>query len=354
VSLAHREREAPDAESDAARATTRILFALNARERAFFLPKKEEVELDGSRSRWFDTGCDSAELWAETLESWNPQVLVSCWSTPALPESYLTSADCALDYVCNITGSVRKVTPRSFLERGGQVSNWGDLAGAQVAEHALLLALGALRGAYAWRSYIEGEDGRPRYQAAELKTATLFRRRVGLHGFGRIARSLVKLLKPFGVQIHAFSDQVPAAFIREHGVEPAESLEDLFSGSEVLFECEALTPASRHSITAQLLRKLPDDAVFVNVGRGAVVDESALLAESSRLRLALDVLTHEPVAAGSPWADAPRTLLSPHIGGPTFDHYRKCGKFALSNLKAYLGGGARNALISLDAYARST
>ncbi|MDP0494700.1 MAG: NAD(P)-dependent oxidoreductase [Verrucomicrobiota bacterium JB024] len=228
------------------------------------------------------------------------------------------------------------------------------MAGPQVAEHALLLALGALRGISHWRSYIQSVNGDLRYQAAELGTESLYGRRVGLHGFGRIARSLVALLRPFGVIVCCYSAHVPPAFLREHGVHPCASMEELFSSSEVFFECEALTSESTRSVTADLLRRLPDGAVFVNVGRGAVVDEEALLSEAGRLRVALDVVTREPLDSISPWFNSPQTLLSPHIGGPTFDSYASCGQFALTNLHAFLKGRPVQALLSLADYDRST
>ena len=106
-----------------------------------------------------------------------------------------------------------------------------------------------------------------------------------------VARALVPLLRPFGVTIAAYSAGVPAALMQQAGITPAESLHALFADSEVLFECEALTPATQGCVTAELLGALPDDAVFVNVGRGQVVEEAALVheARSGRLRLALDV-----------------------------------------------------------------
>lgn len=65
-----------------------------------------------------------------------PEVLVTGWSTPPLPEAWLAADGCPLRYVCHVTGSVRRLVPQSFLERGGKVSNWGEQVGPQVAEHA--------------------------------------------------------------------------------------------------------------------------------------------------------------------------------------------------------------------------
>lgn len=292
--------------------------------------------------------------WEDRLRRLRPTCLITGWSTPPLPVTWLTSPDCPLRYICHITGSVRRLVPRSFLEGGGLVSNWGASVGAQVAEHALLLALSALRNQAGWRPFIERPPGQRRIE--ELGTRTLFGRRVGLHGFGSVARALARLLEPFGVSLAAYSTGVPPEAMREAGIRPAASLAELFRDAEVLFECEALTPQNAGSVTAAILAALPDGAVFVNVGRGAVVDDDALAAEAGRgrIRVALDVITNEPLTPRSPYWSAPGAVLSPHIGGPTADLYRRCGELALRNLRRHLAGATPEDLLDLAVYDRST
>jgi len=333
-------------------AATRIVAALTDRERNLFFPRDNGIEAAGWQ---FLADEDLARSnWAELVEQLRPTVLVTGWSTPALPEAWLRREDCPLRMVCHVTGSVRRLVPRVFLERGGVVTNWGETVSPQVAEHGLLLALAALRNAAQWRNFIARTASVRHIE--ELGTRTLFGRRVGLHGFGSVARALVPLLKPFGVSLTAYSAGVPTDVLRSLDVTPATSLEALFAGSDVLFECEALTPATELSVTAGLLAQLPDDAVFVNIGRGRLVDEAALHREAvtGRVRLALDVVAHEPLTMGSPFAGLPGVVLSPHIAGPTGDRYGECGTFALENLRSFLRGVNPAAAISLATYDRAT
>ncbi|MDR0902466.1 MAG: hydroxyacid dehydrogenase, partial [Opitutaceae bacterium] len=139
-------------------------------------------------------------------------------------------------------------------------------------------------------------------------------------------------------------------------VRAAGSLKKLFRGSEVLFECEALTPRSTGSVTGEILAGLADDAIFVNVGRGQVVDETALLKEavSGRIRVGLDVLANEPMTKNSKWLKIPGVMLSPHIGGLTSDRYAACRDHALINIKNYISGNAVAGKIDLDIYDRMT
>lgn len=331
-----------------ARSTRTILFALDTSESDIFLgnkppPPSGEFELTSINSREV-RGAD----WLSCLERVQPEVLVSCWSTPPLPSLWLDHPECPLQYVCHITGTIRGLIPRSYLERGGRVSNWGGIPSSQVAEHALLLGLAALRNLPAWES--------ASFWEAKRSTRTLFEKSVGIHGYGRIARCLVQLLRPFGVRIKAYSAGVPALLMQKDGVEPCASLTELFVQSDVLFECEALNATSARSVDARTLAALPDGGVFVNVGRGALVDEAALVreAKSGRIRIALDVTTVEPVPIDSELRNLRNVLLSPHIGGPTGDRYRRCGEAAMENLWRYSRNLPIEDEVTLDLYDRST
>ncbi|MBL9205879.1 MAG: hydroxyacid dehydrogenase [Opitutaceae bacterium] len=333
---------------------TRIVAALTARERALFLEAALPRHASASRIRFADDGDLRPEVWGARCEEWRPEVLLTAWSTPPLPDAWVGRHDCPLRYLCHVTGSVRQIVPRSFLERGGCATNWGEEISGQVAEHGLLLALAALRNLPAWPLFIARPV--PLRHITDLNTRTLFGLRVGLHGFGSIARALLPLLRPFGVSLAAYSAGVPLEYYTQHNVRPARSLKALFADSDVLIECESLTPATRGTVTGEILAALPSGAVFVNIGRGAVVDEEALLREAAtgRLRVALDVSTAEPLTPDSPVVRNGRVILSPHIGGPTMDRYADCGARALDNLDRFLDGRPLDSVISLAAYDRAT
>jgi len=331
-------------------AAGRILFAISQRELDLFLP---DVRLSERIDVVDPTRLGPDEDWRGVLLRVAPAVIVSGWTTPPLPADWLAREDCPLRYVCHLSGSVRRLVPRGFIERGGWVTNWGGLAAPLVAEHALLLALASLRDLASWL----GERGAAAGIGVQTAlTRTLFGRRVGVHGCGGVARHLARLLAPFGCDIVCWSRGVPDDVVRSAGMTPAASIEELFTDRDVLFECEALVPGDEGWINASLLARLPDGALFVNVGRGRMMDEPALLAEalSGRLRVALDVLIVEPPPPGSPWWTVKGTILSPHIAGPTRDMMPRIGAFAMDNLERFLSGQALREPVTLEIYDRAT
>ncbi len=292
----------------------------------------------------------SAEDWRKAIADFSPDALLACWGTRGVPED----APANLRYVANLCGGVRTLVTRAMLERGVMVSNWGTIHAPAVAEHALLLTLCALRKITRWSQVIHQDHDWA--SLALSRVNTLVGKRVGIHGFGSVARELLKYLQPFNCQVRVYSAGVPEDFIRSHGVTPASSLAELFSSSQVLIDAEALTPASRHSVTEDLLRMLPRGGVFVNVGRGAVVDEVALIRVASEgwLEVAIDVYETEPPPADSPLRGLRNVTMTPHIAGPTGDMLILCGRRAVENLAKFARGQKPDGLITPEMYDRAT
>lgn len=292
----------------------------------------------------------SDDEWRQALRTHQPEILICAWEAPPIPEEVAGF----LKYVCYTCGSVRKLVPRELVKNGLLVTNWGSIISNTVAECALLLTLSALRRVGNWSvdMRINGAWKKGRHP----DTLSLFERRVGLHGLGAISRELIKLLQPFNVQISAYSPSVPDDTFKQLGVRRSESLEDLFSTSDVLIELAPGKPENHHLVGEKLLRLLPDKAVFINVGRGMVVDEDALIrvCREKGLHVALDVYETEPLPADSPLRSLANTTLLPHLGGPTPDRRRDCGQLALDNLSNYLSGQPLTNLITLDIYDRTT
>jgi phosphoglycerate dehydrogenase-like enzyme len=99
-----------------------------------------------------------------------------------------------------------------------------------------------------------------------------------------------------------------------------------------------LSDATRHIVDAEYLAKLSDGCVVVNVGRGALLDTSAVLAEAGRLRFALDVTDPEPLPDGHPLWSAPGVLITPHVAGGTTAMLPRMGALLRDQLERYVAG----------------
>lgn len=328
-----------------------LLAALSPQEIAEFLPEPlwGRVRALAGRFDQVDPSDLSAAEFHRRLAAANPEVLLTCWKTPPLPEQLPPN----LRYVCHLAGSVKKLVTREHIAGGLLVSNWGGSISRIVAEWALFHILSSLRRATHWTLAMHREGG---WKSGSTETASLFGRRVGLHGFGLVARELIKLLSPFGCAVSVFAPDVDAAAEARFGIRRAASLEDLFANNDVIVELAPLIPATTGSVTERHLRLIPPGGVFVNVGRGAVVDEAGLVrvAQEGRIGMGLDVFTVEPLPVDSGLRGLANVTLTPHLAGPTTDRRRDAGEFALENLQAYAEGRPLQAAITTRVYDSST
>ena len=333
-----------------------ILCVLNEDEKNDFLTSElwQKLNSQSLPFEWVKTPLPEGTTIADHLARTGAEVLVSCWSTPALPKDLPVGGDGQLKYVCHLTGTVRNLIPRELIERGLKSSNWGSGASRTVAEGGLLLILAALRRSNYWAVAMH-RDGlwKDRWKVV---TESLFGRSVGLHGFGAISRELAKLLRPFGGKISTYSPSLSDEALEKAGVSRASTIEDLFSSNDVIVELAPLTPKTEGMVNEKILRLIKPGGVFVNVGRGAVVDEEALVrvASEGKIQVALDVFTKEPLAVDSPLRGMPNVTLQPHIAGPTKDRRSDCGEVAVRNLEQYFAGQPMESEVTLDVYDRAS
>ena len=160
------------------------------------------------------------------------------------------------------------------------------------------------------------------YPVQELRGATM-----GIVGYGDIGRTTAKLAKAYGMKVVGLRRRRPAAAADEYADEYADEMLDasnasfhkVFAESDYILCAMPLTSATRGMIGAELLAVAKKGSVFINVGRGPVVDEEALIAalqldnNSRRLKgAALDVFAVEPLPLASPLWELDNVLLSPH------------------------------------------
>jgi phosphoglycerate dehydrogenase-like enzyme len=163
---------------------------------------------------------------------------------------------------------------------------------------------------------------------------------LGIVGYGGIGSTAAELARPFGVRIAALRRR-PELFQQDALVDqsfaPAQ-LNDLMAASDYVLLAAPLTDDTRGMIGAAQIAAMKPTGVLINVGRGAVVDEPALIEalESGKIRgAALDVFTTEPLPAGHPFYKMENVLLSPHTADHVQDFIHLAVEVFLENLRRF-------------------
>lgn len=208
-----------------------------------------------------------------------------------------------------------------------------------VAEHALLLMLACLRRL----NVIDRntKNGAWNKQAQGVQTHELHGKTVGLVGMGNIARTLVGLLRPFGVQVLYYDlFRRPETYERENGLQFV-SLDELFTRADIVSLHCALTDETRNMVDARRVATMKDGAIIVNTARGPIVNAADLAAalRSGKLGFAgIDVHDPEPFPADYPLRDIENVILTPHIAGVTYESFRSMMHDAMRNISLFEKG----------------
>jgi phosphoglycerate dehydrogenase-like enzyme len=217
-----------------------------------------------------------------------------------------------------------------FLPEGVTLCNARGVHDASTAELAVTLILSSLRGIPDFvRGQQQGLWVHADYPALADKTVLIL-------GYGSIGGAIERRLLPFETHIVRVASRARLAE-NVHGV---DELPSLLPDVDVVVVIAPLTLATKGLVDTAFLAAMRDEALLVNVARGAVVDTAALLAElqSGRLRAALDVTDPEPLPPDHPLWTAPGVLISPHVGGNTSAFLPRAQRLVRAQVARYVAG----------------
>ena len=247
-----------------------------------------------------------------------------------------------LRWVHSTAASVTGVLFPALVESDVVVTNSRGLHADSMAEHALGMMLAFTRKlhlardaqlAHTWAQESHWRDSPP---LDSLRGSTL-----GIVGLGNIGRALAERARAMGMRVLA---------VRRHPVDPpepahaqwsVERLGELLASSDWVVLVAPLTPETQRMIGPEQLALMPPHARLVNLGRGALVDEDALVDALRSRRLAgaaLDVFAEEPLPASSPLWDLPQVILTPHTSGMAPRYWERAMEQFTANLARFLAG----------------
>jgi len=232
--------------------------------------------------------------------------------------------------------------------RGVMVTNCPDYGSDTVADHAfaLLIALArkipgldrAMREhAWVWPA--------PRYLGVDLAGKT-----IGLVGLGRIGRAMARRAHGFGMTRLVSDPYVDPATVAEYGVHFV-GLDELLSGADFVSLHCVLTPETRGLIGEAALARMKPTAFLIDVSRGAIVDEAALVRALDAGRIAgaaFDVFADEPLEPGYPLLGRDNVILTPHLAWYTEEAFQRVERDTLAGVRDILAGKRPKNLKNVD------
>ncbi len=274
-------------------------------------------------------GRDSMHILPETCAEGDPdpRFLASEVAFGCIPPAWVDASRTLRWLQLESTG-VDAYIPPGGAEPRIMISNLAGFYAEPVAESSLAGILALQRGIdqlarMQVREHWEGAAYRPRLRL-------LAGSRVVLFGYGAINRRLEELLEPFECEVTAFASDWDG-----------EDLDRAVREADIVSCAAPETETTRLVFDRRRIGLLKSDAIFVNYGRGSLVDESALLEALSEQRIAganLDVTVVEPLSPGDPLWQVPNLLLTQHTGGgSTIELDRKVDVF-VAGLERYRRG----------------
>lgn len=276
---------------------------------------------------------DVMALWEEPDAAALARVDAVIWAGEFVLERALVEAMPRLSLIACFTVGYDGVDLALARERGIAVTHAGDANAQDVADHAIGLMI-------AQRRWIVGGDRHVRSgqwtMAAKTRTRSMGGAKLGIVGMGSIGVAVAERAQAMRMQVRWWGPREKPALPWPR----TASLEALARESDILLVAARADESNRGMISADIMDALGPEGLLVNVARGQLVDEAALIAALISGRLggaAIDVYDPEPTDPAR-WADVPNVVLTPHTGGATHEAVAHMAQMLLANLTAHFAG----------------
>ena len=255
---------------------------------------------------------------------------------------------------CDHSGLTRSARADVF-DKGLIVTGSAGRSGPALAQHGFYFALALTFEA---KRLFQNQDdhvwrGIPRYtEKLGLPGKTL-----GIIGFGHTGKEMAALGKAFRMKVIVYTRSVvetPKTVDRMLFAERGDSLDPLVEESDVIMLATQLTDATYHMFSTPQFKRMKRSAFIINMARGPVIDEAALLTALTSGEIAgagLDVFAQEPLPPGSPLWDAPNIIITPHSTPSMPDKTQRSIDMIVANIGHYVAGRPMlNTITRADVY----
>ena len=283
------------------------------------------------------------------------EVILSGWGGPVLDAAFLQAAPRLRGFFYG-AGATGGLVRSEAYERGITVVSAADANAVPVAEYTVAAILFSLKQVFRLQRDTREAKAYPRSRPT---LAGAYGSTIGLISLGAIGRLVTERLRamPLEVNIIAYDPFVRAEDAEELGIERVETLEEIFTRSDVVSLHTPWLPETERMIRGSHLSAMKPGATFINTARGAVVAEDEMLtvlAERPDVTAVLDVVHPEPPAPDSPLYTLPNVFLTPHIAGSLDQECRRMGRLIVDELTRWLNGEPLHHEVRPDAAAHSS
>ena len=239
-----------------------------------------------------------------------------------------------LEFVSSFGVGYDNIDVKYAVEHNIVVSNTPEVLNEEVADTALGLLLCTVREFPQAERFLRA--GKWTERQYPLTKATLRDRTVGMVGMGRIGRAIARRLEGFGVPIVYHSRNPQAGVSYKHYPKMVDMARDV----DTLILITPGGPSTRHLVNAEVLDALGPRGIVINMSRGTVVDDAALIAALKQRKIhaaGLDVFVNEPEVPKE-YLELDNAVLFPHLGSATVYTRQKMEQLVVDNLLAWAAG----------------
>jgi phosphoglycerate dehydrogenase-like enzyme len=259
---------------------------------------------------------------------------LTSWGVAQLDAEVMAAAP-RLKAMAHMGSSVKRFVSEALWARGIHVTTAAPALAEDVAMTTLGLMIVGMKRLWPLSQRVRQGGWResPYWPSREIRHKV-----VGIIGASHVGRHLIRLLKPFQVQILLYDPFVTSEQALEIGVEKVE-LELLLGRADIVTLHAPAKPDTYHLLNADRLALMKDEALLINTARGALIDEAALIAELSQGRFFafLDVTDPEPPSLDNPLRYLENVVVAPHLAG-CIEDCSHLGEMAVEELRRFFAG----------------
>lgn len=247
------------------------------------------------------------------------------------------SATC-LKWVQSGGAGVERFLTADFIASPIVLTNARGIYAVPIADHIMAFVLHFSR---VFNMLLRKQIGHAWADWGECEPDELVGKTLGIVGLGGIGTEVAKRAKAFDMRVIATRRRPELPSDHADEVRGADELPWLLRESDHVALCAALTPGTRHLIGEEQLKLMKPTAHLINIGRGGLIDEQALIAALRERQIAgagLDVFEMEPLPADSPLWDMPNVLITPHTAGSSPRSHARLMDLFCENLRRHVAG----------------